>query len=510
MNVRDFMRRSAGFHRDKPAIIAGSTRLTYREAWERGCRMANWLRSLGLQPGDRVGSLEPNNLEAVDFFLGACIANVIRVPLYARNARASHRAMLEQTGCRALVVSEIYEDQVAGMAGEIASLQHMLVRRSDYEQRLASFPATDPDVPVGSEDGYVLRHTGGTTGKPRGVLFTQRSWLEIGRNWFFTMPPVAEGDVCLHIAPISHASGYQFVPVWLMGGVNLLVEKFEAAAIAELMERERVAYVFMAPTMVVDMLQVKNLGQRDWSALKVLLIGAAPITEATVRRAHAVWGDALCQLYGQTEGVPATMTMASEWIRDVPGSQPLRSLGKVHPFCELEIRDPETHAPLPFGEVGEICYKSDGQMTGYWDDPDATAEHLRDGWVMTGDVGYLDRNGYVYLLDRKDDMILSGGFNIWPTELENVLATHPAIVEVVVFGVPHDRFGEVPHAVCRLADGAQVDEAELIELCARELGSYKKPGSVDLRSEPLPRTPVGKVSRKQLRAPFWAGTGRTK
>ena len=324
------------------------------------------------------------------------------------------------------------------------------------------------------------------------------------------MPPVAEGDVCLHIAPISHASGYQFVPVWLMGGVNLLVEKFEAAAIADLMEKERVGYVFMAPTMVQDMLQVKNLAGRDWSALKVLLIGAAPITEATVRRAHAVWGPALCQLYGQTEGVPATMTMASEWVREVPGSQPLRSLGKVHPFCELEIRDPDSHAPLGFGEVGEICYKSDGQMTGYWNDEEATAEHLRDGWVMTGDVGTLDQNGYVYLLDRKDDMILSGGFNIWPTELENVLASHPAIVEVVVFGVPHERFGEVPHAVCRIAEGATVGEAELIELCARELGSYKKPARVDLRTEPLPRTPVGKVSRKQLRAPFWAGTGRTK
>ena len=173
MNVRDFMRRSAGFHRDKPAIIAGDARLTYAQAWARGCRMANWLRSLGLEPGDRVGSLEPNNLEAVDFFLGAAIANVVRVPLYARNARASHRAMLEQTGCKALVVSEIYEDQVAGMADEVASLGQVLVRRSDYEQRLLSFPASDPDVPVRPEDGYVLRHTGGTTGKPRGVLFTQ-------------------------------------------------------------------------------------------------------------------------------------------------------------------------------------------------------------------------------------------------------------------------------------------------------------------------------------------------
>lgn len=512
MNIRDMMRRSAGMFRDKPAIIAGDSRLTFGEAWERGTRMANLLLSMGLEPGDRVGSLEDNTLQAVDFFLGAAIANLVRVPLYARNSRASHKSMLEHTNCKAVVVDEHYADQLEGMNQEIASLDHIIVRTKDgYEDWLQSFPADDPEVHADGEDLYVIRHTGGTTGQPKGVSFTHEAWLDIGRNWFFTMPPVAQGDVCMHIAPISHASGYQFVPVWLMGGVNLVVEKYQAAPVVDLMEKEKVGYVFMAPTMVNDVMQVEGVAEKDWSSLKVLLIGAAPITEVAVRKAYSIWGDALCQLYGQTEAVPGTMTMARDWVRDdVPGSTPLRSLGKVHPFCEVEIHDAETLKPLPFGEEGEIALKVAGQMTGYWKNPEATAKTLIDGWVHTGDVGVLDENGYLYMRDRKDDMILSGGYNIWPTELENVIATHEQVIEVVVIGVPHDRFGESPVALVMVKDPSKITEAEIIDLCAKELGSYKKPSAVEIRTESLPRTPVGKVSRKLIRAPYWEGTGRTK
>lgn len=511
MNIRDMMRRSATYHRNQLAIISGDRRLTYQEAWERGLRMANLLLSLGLEPGDRVGSLEDNTIEAVDFFLGTAIANLVRVPLYARNARSSHQYMLDHTGCKAVVVAEKYADQLEGMHLELDALEHIVVRQNNgYEAWLASFPATDPNVPVDGEDLYVIRHTGGTTGSPKGVSFTHQAWLDIGRNWFFTMPPVQVGDVCMHIAPISHASGYQFVPIWLMGGVNLVVEKYQAAPIVDMMVRERVSYVFMAPTMVLDLLQVDGVASRDWSAMKSMLIGAAPITETTVRKAYAVWGNAICQLYGQTEAVPASVTMASDWMATVPGSTPTRSLGKVHPFCELEIRDPETHEALPYGSEGEICIKVAGQMTGYWKNPESSAKTLIRGFVHTGDVGYLDENGYLYMFDRKDDMILSGGYNIWPTELENVIATHPAILEVVAFGVPHDRFGESPYAIVMVKDVAAVSELELIEMCATALGSYKKPIKVEIRTESLPRTPVGKVSRKLIRAPYWEGTGRTK
>ena len=241
------------------------------------------------------------------------------------------------------------------------------------------------------------------------------------------------------------------------------------------------------------------------------VIGAAPITEANVRKAYDIWGDSICSLYGQSEGVPVTISMAKDWVRDdVPGSTPMRSVGRVHPFCDVKIADPETHANMPMGEEGEICFKNDGQLTGYWRNEEATNKTIYDGWVHTGDIGYIDINGYLYMCDRKDDMILSGGYNIWPTELENVIATHPGVQEVVVIGVPNERFGESPYALIMEKEEGAVNKDDIMDMCAKELGSYKKPSDVEIGLNPLPRTPVGKVSRKMIRAPYWEGMGRRK
>ena len=222
----------------------------------------------------------------------------------------------------------------------------------------------------------------------------------------------------------------------------------------------------------------------------------------------------LYQGFGQTEAVPVCMMGPEEWFSDVEGSQPLRSAGRALPFAYLQIRDPEdSMRQVPIGEVGEIAVRCDGQMSGFWNDPVATAERITpDGFVLSGDIGRLDRNGYLYVLDRKDDMIISGGFNIWPAELENVIAAHPAVVEVAVFAVPHERWGETPMAVCSVVDGIDVDDAKLAEeirkSCADQLGSYKKPTHVKLIAGPLPKSPVGKVQRKVLREPHWAGKDR--
>ena len=185
----------------------------------------------------------------------------------------------------------------------------------------------------------------------------------------------------------------------------------------------------------------------------------------------------------------------------------MRACGMTLPFAELEIRGEDNEA-LPYGEVGQIAAKTEGQMKGFWNNPAATAERLVDGWVLTGDIGMLDENGYLYMMDRADDMIISGGFNIWPMELENVITDHPAVIEVAVFGVPHERWGETPMAVCVTDGKTAVAEQEIIDLCAERLGSYKKPSRVQFTTEPLPKSPVGKVKRKDLREPYWAGRDR--
>ena len=228
-----------------------------------------------------------------------------------------------------------------------------------------------------------------------------------------------------------------------------------------------------------------------------------------------MFGDVLYQGYGQTEAVPVSMMGPKEWFSEVEGSDPLRSAGRALPFAELQIRDPDnTSRELPVGEEGEIAIHCDGQMFGFWEDPEASAARITaDSFVLTGDIGRIDENGYLYVLDRKDDMIISGGFNIWPAELENVIADHPAVVEVAVFAVPDDRWGETPMAVCVVgeeqSDGERTDLATAIRtLCGERLGGYRKPGHVEIRTEPLPKSPVGKIQRKLLRESYWADRGR--
>jgi acyl-CoA synthetase (AMP-forming)/AMP-acid ligase II len=508
MDVRTQMRSAASRNAARTAIVAGDKRLSFSQAWERGLRMANALLALGVRPQDRVGVLEDNCLEAADFFLGAAIANLVRVPLYPRNTREAHVHMLAHTGCRVLVVSGKYAHELEGIRKDVASIEHVIVRDAGYESWLAAHPATDPEVPIDPEDNYVIRHTGGTTGKSKGVAYSHRAWLAAGRDWFYLYPPVAPGDACLHIAPISHGSGYLFVPVWLGGGVNVMVDRFEPGFILDLIERERIGYIFLVPTMLNAINRAPGIERRKFPALKCILISAAPISDETALAAHRLFGDVLYQGYGQTEVLPVAMMGPRQWFAtDVPGSQPLRSCGMPLPFAQLEIWN-EDNKPVATGTSGEIVAKTDGQMKGFWNDPSATAERIVNGWVKTGDIGMLDANGYLYMLDRSDDMIISGGYNIYPAELENALAGHPDVIEAAVFGIPHAKWGETPCAVCCLKPGAKVTEAELAELCAASLGHYKRPGKVVLRAEPLPKTPVGKIKRKELREPFWAGQTR--
>lgn len=507
MDVRTLMRRSARFYADREAVVHGASRLTFAQAWERGIRMANGLLAMGLKAQDRVAVLEDNCLEASDFFLGAGIGNLVRVPLYPRNGREAHAHMVGHTGCRVLVVAPKYAHEVEGLEKELPDLEHVFIRDDAYEAWLARQSAVDPDVSIDPEDNYIIRHTGGTTGRSKGVAYTHRAWLAAGRDWFYLYPPVEPGDSCLHLGPISHGSGYLFGPIWLGGGRNVMADHFEPQATLDLMEKEGIGYLFMVPTMLNALNHHPSIGGRDWSRLKCMLVTAAPIADDTARKAHEIFGDKLWQGYGQTEVLPVAMMGPRQWFAEVEGSRPLRSCGMPLPFAQLQIWN-EDNQPVPVGQSGEIVAKADGQMKGFWNNPEATAERIVRGWVKTGDIGMLDQNGYLYMLDRADDMIISGGFNIWPAELENVITDHPAVIECAVFGIPHERWGETPCAHVVTKAGVAVSEAEIAALCAERLGSYKKPGKVVLSAEALPKTPVGKIKRRALRDPYWEGYDR--
>ena len=507
MDVRALMAQAVRVYGGRPAIVHGDRRLTFAQAWDRGCRLANALLALGLRPGDRVASLEDNCIEAADLIQACAIANLVRVPLYLRNAPDIHARMIVNTGCCALVVSERHAGDLAAIRAGAPCLDHVVLRDQGYESWLAAQPDAEPAVAIAPDDIVIIRHTGGTTGEPKAVAYSHRSWLAACRDWFYIFPQVLPGDTCLHVGPISHGSGYQYLPIWLAGGCNVLVNHFDAAGMIDLIERERIAFCQVAPPMLRALLDLPGSGRRDYSSLKCMLVGTAPIHENTALAARALLGDVLYQGYGQTEVLPIAFMGPQQWFADAPGSQPLRACGMVMPFSLIEISDDQNRA-LPIGAVGEIVAKSDGQMTAFWNNPAASAGRIVDGWIRTGDIGRIDANGYVYLLDRATDMIVSGGYNIWPLDLERVIGAHPDVIEVAVFGVPHPRWGESPLAVCVLREGSALTEGEVIAQVVTGLGSHQKPSRVVFQRAPLARSAVGKIDRKSMRDPYWQGIDR--
>lgn len=507
MDVPSLMRQAAHFYGRRTAIITEDRTLTFAEAWDRGVRLANALIALGVERGDRVAGLEDNNLGAADLFLGCAVAGAVRVPLYARNARRSHGQMLEQTKTKVVLADPAYADTVKGLEQEIGTLEHVIVRDAGYEDWLAAHSGADPMVEVGGDDWYIIRHSAGTTGRPKGVGYTQHDWLVCCRNWFYRLAPLRLQSVVGHAGPISHASGYLFLPAWLHGSANLLFGAFDAGKVLGMMRQHKVTHMFAAPSMLPPLCRHPLATAAGWPALETILVGGAPITDATALRAREVFGEVLYQVFGQTEAVPLTVMTPEEWFAELPDANPLRAAGRVLPFALIEIRDQDGNA-LPIGKEGEIYAKVEAQMHGFWQDTELTPTRLIGGWVRTGDIGRLDHYGYLYVLDRADDMIVSGGFNIWPAELETVIADHPQVREVAVFGIPDERWGETPMAVCTVDPEATVTEQEIMGLVIERLGSYKRPSQVKFTTEPLPKSVVGKLQRKVLREPYWAGQER--
>lgn len=504
MDVRSLMAQAVRCNGERTAIVHGDRRLTFNQAWDRGVRLANGLLALGLEPGDRVAVLEDNGVEAADCIQACAIANFVRVPLYARNALEAHQHMISHTGCKAVMVSERYASEIEAIRAALPEVRDVVVRDQGYEAWLAAQSPIEPAIVIQPDDLYLIRHTGGTTGKAKAAAFSHRAWLAGVRDWFYIFPQVVPGDPCLHIGPISHGSGYQYLPVWLAGGCNIMVDHFDPGETIDLIERERIAYCMMVATMLRAIVDCPGAETRDFSSLKCVLIGAAPIHETTALAGRRLLGDVLYQGYGQTEVLPVAFMGPQQWFAEVAGSNPLRASGMVMPFSQVAIWD-DNDNPLPQGETGEIVARADGQMTHFWNNPEATAERVVNGWIKTGDIGRIDHNGYLYVVDRADDMIISGGYNIWPSELEQIIARHPEISEVAVFGVPHPRWGEAPLARCVVRPGHKLTEAEIIDLVAAELGSYKKPAEVVFQTEPLTRSPVGKIMRKAMREPYWEG-----
>ncbi len=510
MNVSALLVSAAKLHARRFAIEWNGHRLTFAESLARGNQLARALLARNFVPGDKIGVLSPNSIEATDALLGLAIGGFVRVPLYARNVRDAHMDMLKGTGCRGLIVSRSLtaEDPELLRVVEQAGIGVIMLDGIELHAGL-DHDCTPPAVTTQAEDLHVIRHTGGTTGRPQAIAYSHNQWIEIGRSWFYDLPRVEPGDPFFHACPVSHGSGYCFLPVWLAGGINVLQPDFETETMLQAMGSSPNAMTFLVPTMLKSMVELALEKDLTFSEIKCVQVASAPVAPRTLLDARRVFGNCIYQLYGQTEALPVTLLAPSDWIEGKDCTAALSSVGRPLPFAAVEIRSLDNpRQVVEVDEVGEVAVRCPGQMTGFYAESGPNSERLVNGWVMTGDVGRMSEEGFLILVDRRGQMIVSGGFNIWPAEIEAVLNSVPGVTESAVFGIPDNKWGEAPYAVCSLSADEEIDRQELIDLCAARLGSFKKPVNVELRHMPLPKTPVGKLDRETLRKPFWQSSER--
>ncbi len=486
------LRRAVQVAAGRPAVTCGDVSLTYAETRERCRRLVGALRGIGVEEGDRVAVVGPNCHRYLELYQAVPGAGMVVVPLNQRHSDAELRYALEDSGAKVLFAGR----PVADLPACVSTVVDM---GGGYEALLAgAAPADFPDG-VGEEDLAGLFYTGGTTGAAKGVMLTHRNLVANATHLQMTWP-FTSATCWLVVAPLFHAAGSIAVlsTVW-NAGRHVLVPAFDPGTVLDLVERERVTATLVVPSMLAAINEEQLARPRDVSSLRLVSFGGAPSATQTLRRAHEAFpGARLLHLYGATETAPiATALLGVEEVLDTPRA---RSCGQPAVGVDVEIQRAEGGL-APVGEVGEVVVRGPNVMGAYWNKPEHTADALVDGWYRTGDLGYMDDQAYVYLVDRAKDMIVTGGENVYCTEVEDVLYRHPAVLEAAVFGIPDERWGEAVHAVVV----GSADPEALREHCRAILAGVKVPRSIDVRAEPLPKSGAGKVLKRELRAPHWAG-----
>ncbi len=517
MHVGHFLTRAAQRYPDRPAWLQGDLTITFREAEARVNRLAHALLSLGGQPGDRVAMLLPNCYQGLETLLAPMKAGMCVVPMNIRLHPSEHEYMLNDSGAFALVYAQEFSDHLAQIRGNLTSVkQFICVGRgagSDlgYKQLLAEQRDTPPDLAIEPDDLAWLFYTSGTTGHPKGAMLTHRNLITMAEQFLLSINPARPTDVLLHAAPITHGSGCSIFHHIAVGAASAFpaARSFDPPKIFEAIQRYRATTMFLVPTMINVLLASPDKGKYDLSSLHTIFYGGAPMYVEQLLEAVRTFGPIFVQLFGQGEA-PMTCTSLpkEEHIAgdDYVKLRRLASAGREVTGIRVRVVD-DADRDLPAGQMGEIVVRGDLVMKGYWGKPEATAETLRGGWLHTGDIGYLDEDGYLYITDRKKDMIISGGANIYPREIEEVICQHPAVFEVAVIGIPDEKWGEQVKALVVTHEGKRVTEAEIIEHCKRHLASYKKPQSVEFLPA-LPKNAYGKVLKRELRDRYWAGRQR--
>jgi long-chain acyl-CoA synthetase len=507
--LRDMIDDIAQRYPDKTAFVSEGRNYTFEQVNRRINSLAKALADLGVAKGDRVGILAYNCSQYFEVF-GLAKAGRVCVPLNYRSVGRELVYLINNSDINTLIFGSEFLDVVNSIRYELLAVRSFICLDAEvddalsYEQLIGAFPPDEPTDDVQADDPCVLFYTSGTTGRPKGAIHTHKSILAE------TQVPhrnLSSSDVVLCVMPFFHVGGSaaHLIPAFSVGATQVIHKSFDESLILRSIEESGVTYVFLVPTMIIRLLEHPDLTKYDLSSLHGVGYTGAPMPVEALRRGIERLGGVFFQELGQTETLNMTVLKREE--HKLEGSprelRRLESVGKPPIEGELRIVD-EQGQDVPVGVTGELLARGDRIMQGYWRMPEETASTLRDGWLHTGDVGRMDEDGYVYLVDRKKDMIISGGENIYSREVEDVLYMHPAIREAAVVGVPDELWGESVTAVVVLKEGASASEEEIIEFCKNNLASYKKPRSIEFRDE-LPKTASGKIKKVEIRESHWKG-----
>lgn len=516
MRLIDYLDAGVQLAPDRPALVAadGDRAVSYAEVATFSRRIASAMVDTGLTDNARVAVYSPNDLRAFLAALGSFRAGAAWVPLNARNVVEENGYILDRTGCEWLFYHSDFADKIAGLLELAPGIRHVVcLDRAEREHasldELAAHGASEfDDRPDDPDRLAIVFSSSGTTAKPKGCAWTNRTCETYGRiQWQYM--PTETPPVHLVAAPMTHAAGAVAWPLMQAAGTQVVLARPAPLAILQAIERHRVTHLFLPPTVIYMLLAHPRVREFDYSSLEYFIYAAAPMSVDKLKEALDIFGPVMIQVYGQAE-VPMYMTILPPAdhlvIGDPTHEKRLWSCGRPTEAVELQLLDDDAN-PVATGETGEVAVRGDLVMAGYVNDPEATAAVSRDGWHLTGDIGYRDADGYLYLVDRKKDMIISGGFNIYSTEVEKAVLGHPAVQDCAVIGVPDEKWGEAVTAVVELKPGRRVGPEEIIALCKERIGSVKAPKSVEFWDE-LPRSNIGKVLKRKIRDRFWEGRAR--
>ncbi|MEO6124126.1 MAG: long-chain-fatty-acid--CoA ligase [Ilumatobacteraceae bacterium] len=513
-SIADIIRVHGVGRADRPALILGDRQLSWADLLERSQRVANGFVAEGIGVQDRIAFLDKNGIEHFEVFFGAALNNAVCVDVNWRLAGPEVEFIVNDASAKILIVGPDFVGILDAIADNLTTVTKILVigghpTYESFEEWVERHESVDPGAGATLQDTAFQLYSSGTTGRPKGVMLSNS-------NFFGLLPMAKEiwelspDSVNLVAMPLFHIGGGGWAVAGMYeGATSVIVRDLDPAALITLIGDLRITHGFVVPAVLQFMLMMPGAADADYSSLEVLVYGASPISEAVLAQSIEVFKCKFWQAYGLTETTGAIVNLPPhDHVIDGPNKHRLRSCGLPGPGVEIKIVDTDTGDEVEQGAVGEIWVRSPQVMTGYWNNPEETAKAVTaDGWFKSGDAGYVDADGYVYIHDRVKDMIVSGGENVYPAEVENVLMAHPGIADVAVIGVPDDKWGETAKALVVRAADVDVTEQEIIDYARERLARFKCPTSVDW-IDVLPRNPSGKVLKKDLRAPFWEGRER--